>query len=111
MHLSHPSGEIHVVVITRGPGKDFDDRDHLMLRLLRPHLDAALRRLAFPTPRLTPRETEVLRLVREGLTDGQVAHRLAISEATVGKHLQHIYARTGAQSRVQALSLCSAALD
>jgi len=52
-----------------------------------------------------------LRLVRDGLTESQIARRLAISEATAGKHLQHVYARTGAQSRVQALSLCSIALD
>jgi DNA-binding CsgD family transcriptional regulator len=111
VHLSHPSDELQVVFLSRLHGSDFDDRDHLILRLLRPHLDTALRRLAFPAPRLTPRETEVLRLVRDGLTDSQIARRLAISEATIGKHLQHVYARTGAQSRVQALSLCSAALD
>jgi DNA-binding CsgD family transcriptional regulator len=111
VHLSHPPDEIQVVFLSRLHGRDFDDRDHLILRLLRPHLDAALRRIALPTPRLTPRETEVLRLVRDGLTDRQIARRLAISEATVGKHLQHVYARTGAQSRVQALSLCGAALD
>jgi DNA-binding CsgD family transcriptional regulator len=111
VHLSHPPHEIQVVFLSRLGGSDFDDHDHLILRLLRPHLDAAFHRIAFPTPRLTSRETEVLRLVRDGLTDSQIARRLAISEATVGKHLQHIYARTGAQSRVQALSLCSTALD
>ena len=111
VHLSHPPDEIQVVFLSRLDGSDFDDRDHLILRLLRPHLDAALRRIAFPVPRLTPRETEVLQLVRDGLTDAQIARRLVITEATVGKHLQHIYARTGAQSRVQALTLCSAALD
>ena len=111
VHLSHPADEIQVIFVSRLDGGDFDDRDHLILRLLRPHLDAAFRRIAFPAPRLTPREAEVLRLVRDGLTDSQIARLLAISEATVGKHLQHVYARTGAQSRVQALSLCGAALD
>ena len=82
-----------------------------MLRLLRPHLDAALRRLTCPPPRLTRREVDVLRLVRDGLTDAQIARRLPISEETVGKHLQHIYAHSGAQSRVQVLTLCATALD
>jgi DNA-binding CsgD family transcriptional regulator len=99
------------VFLSKLDGRDFSDRDHLVLRLLRPHLDAALRRLTRPPPQLTPREVEVLRLVNDGLTDAQIAHRLAISEDTVGKHLQHIYARSGAQSRVQALNLCATALD
>ena len=83
----------------------------MVLRLLRPHLDAALRRLAFPTPKLTPRETAVLRCVRDGDSNIQIARRLGITEATVEKHLQHIYNRTGAQSRIQALNLCSPALE
>jgi DNA-binding NarL/FixJ family response regulator len=111
VHLSHPADELHVVFLSRLDGGDFSDRDHLVLRLLRPHLDAALRRLARPAPPLTPRQVEVLRLVRDGLTDAQIARRLAISEATVGKHLQHVYTLSGAQSRVQVLTLCAAALD
>jgi DNA-binding CsgD family transcriptional regulator len=111
VHLTAPPGELHVVCFSRGPGRDFDDRDRLVLRLLRPHLDAAFRRLAFPAPRLTPREAEVMRLVRDGLGNAQIARALGVSEATVGKHLEHVYTRTGAQSRVQALNLCAAALD
>lgn len=111
VHLSHPAGQIHVVVLSRSPGLDFDARDRLVLRLLRPHLDAALRRLAFPTPRLTPRETDVMRLVRDGMSNTQIARCLGVSAATVGKHLENVYAKTGAQSRVQALNLCALALD
>ena len=72
MEPSHNAGEMSVVVISRGPGRDFDDRDHLTLRLLRPHVDAALRRLILPPPQLTSREREVMLLVRDGLTDAQV---------------------------------------
>jgi len=111
VHLPHPADELHVVFLSRLDGGDFSDRDHLVLRLLRPHLDAALRLLARPAPPLTPRQVEVLRLVRDGLTDAQIARRLAISEATVGKHLQHVYTLSGAQSRVQVVTLCAAALD
>jgi DNA-binding CsgD family transcriptional regulator len=111
VHLSHRQGQMHVVCLSRGGGRDFSARDHLVLRLLRPHLDAAFRRMAFPLPRLTPREADVLRCVRDGLGNTQVARRLRISEATVEKHLEHIYARTGARSRVQALAICSAVLD
>jgi len=111
LELSHPSDEMSVVVFSRGPGRDFGERDRLLLRLLRPHVDAALRRAGRPRPRLTGRERGVLLLVREGLTDAQVARRLGIAEATVGKHLEHVYARVGARSRVQVLALCADELD
>lgn len=110
VHLSHPPGELHVVYLSRVRGRDFDARDHLVLELLRPHLDAALQRLVLPPVELTKRETEVMRCVRDGLSNSQVARRLGIAEATVEKHLEHVYARTGARSRVQALNLCATAL-
>lgn len=86
-----------------GPGRDFDERDRLLLRLLRPHLDAAFARVGLEAPRLTAREHEVLRLVREGMTNQQIARRLGVRPTTVAKHLEHLYARTGARSRVQVL--------
>jgi DNA-binding CsgD family transcriptional regulator len=111
VHLSHRPGQLHVVSLCRGRGRDFSSRDHLVLQLLQPHLDSAFRRSAFPAPPLTPRETEVMRWVREGCGNTQIARRMGISEGTVEKHLEHIYARTGARSRVQALNVCAAALD
>jgi DNA-binding CsgD family transcriptional regulator len=109
--LGHPHGEIQDVIVCRWLGPDFNDRDHVILRLLRPHLDVALHRLAYPAPRLTPRELEVLRYVRDGMPSHQIAHALDIAESTVIKHLEHIYARTGAHSRTQAVQLCLSALD
>lgn len=111
VHLSHPAGQVHVVFLSRGPGRDFDERDHLVLRLLRPHLDAAFRRIGFSAPRLTPREAEVLRLVRDGMTNQQIARRMRVRPTTVAKHLEHVYVRTGARSRVQALEICRDVLD
>jgi DNA-binding CsgD family transcriptional regulator len=111
VELSHPSDEMSVVVLSRGDGRDFDDRDHLVLRLLRPHLDAAVRRVARPATALTDRERQVMLLVRDGLTDAQVARRLGVAEATVSKHLEHVYAKSGARSRVQAVAVCAPALE
>jgi DNA-binding NarL/FixJ family response regulator len=51
---------------------------------------------------LTPRETEVLRLVREGLANKQIARRLGISERTVKAHLTSVFARIGVPDRTQA---------
>ena len=111
VHLTHPDGEIQVVVMSRCRGRDFDERDHVVLRLLRPHLDAAFRHVTGMAPRLTPREVAVLRLVREGWTNQQIARQLGVRETTVAKHLEHVYARSGARNSVHALTLCGAALQ
>lgn len=54
------------------------------------------------SPALTPREREVLALVREGLANKQIARRLGISERTVKAHLTAIFAALGVQDRTQA---------
>jgi DNA-binding NarL/FixJ family response regulator len=51
---------------------------------------------------LSPREREVLALVREGLANKQVARRLGITERTVKAHLTSIFARIGVTDRTQA---------
>ena len=51
---------------------------------------------------LTPRETEVLALVRVGLANKQIARRLGISERTVKAHLSSAFQRIGARDRTQA---------
>lgn len=102
--LGHPPGQTNVLLLERAGGPDFDDRDHLILALLRPHLAAATRRLTAPAPKLTPREREVLTLVRQGLTNHSVARRLRVSPHTVRKHLENAYSRLGVQSRAAAVA-------
>lgn len=51
---------------------------------------------------LTTRETEVLRLVKDGLANKQIARRLDISERTVKAHLTSAFARIGVADRTQA---------
>jgi DNA-binding NarL/FixJ family response regulator len=51
---------------------------------------------------LTPRETEVLRLVTAGKTNQEIGGQLAISEKTVEKHLREIFIKLGVASRVEA---------
>ena len=48
------------------------------------------------------RETEVLRLVAAGLTDGEIAERLVLSPRTVHAHLRTIYRKLGVTSRTAA---------
>jgi DNA-binding CsgD family transcriptional regulator len=51
---------------------------------------------------LSGREVEVLRLVAQGLTDGQVAERLFLSPRTVSTHLRAIYNKLGVDNRTAA---------
>ncbi|GGY29415.1 response regulator [Streptomyces omiyaensis] len=52
-----------------------------------------LRRRRDPLAALTPREREVLGLVAEGHSNGEVARRLVVTEAAVGKHIGNILAK------------------
>jgi LuxR family maltose regulon positive regulatory protein len=53
---------------------------------------------------VTTREQAVLRLLSEGLTNGEIAARLCVSPGTVKSHLTNIYAKLGVRSRVQAVA-------
>jgi LuxR family maltose regulon positive regulatory protein len=54
---------------------------------------------------LTPREHEVLDLVRQGLTNREIARTLWIAESTVKVHVRHVLEKLGARSRTEAASL------
>jgi DNA-binding CsgD family transcriptional regulator len=58
-----------------------------------------------PNVQLTLREHEVLRLVRRGLTNEEIACRLGISRRTVEAHLRTLYHKTGAARRGQLMVL------
>lgn len=51
---------------------------------------------------LTAREIDVLRLVARGLSSKEIATELVISPKTARNHIEHIYVKTGATSRVAA---------
>ena len=56
-----------------------------------------------PDPSLTRRESEVLQLLAEDLTTEELAERLAVSRVTVRNHIQHLLAKLGVHSRLEAI--------
>jgi DNA-binding NarL/FixJ family response regulator len=52
-------------------------------------------------PRLTDRETEILRLVAKGLSSRQIAERLVLSHRTVQNHTQNVLAKLQLHNRVE----------
>jgi DNA-binding NarL/FixJ family response regulator len=52
---------------------------------------------------LSARESEVLKLVSEGLTNKEIAYRLGLSERTIQFHLNSIFNKTGTSSRTEAV--------
>lgn len=54
---------------------------------------------------LTPRQTDVLQLLAEGLTNAQIADRIFVSTRTVDHHVSAILTQLKAQSRVEAVDI------
>lgn len=116
--LEAPLDHTKVFQFNRPDGPDFDERDCLVLDVLRPLFESryawwAARHTTPETAvgertlRLTPREHEVLELVAEGLTNAQIAGRLWISAGTVRRHLENAYGKLGVHSRTAAVRAAS----
>lgn len=102
------------LILARGTGRDFSERDRALLTLLRPHMYsaflAAVERRREPV-QLTERQQEVMRLVAGGYTNGQIARRLHVSTATVAKHLENVFTRLGVTNRTAAAARLRPDLD
>ena len=54
---------------------------------------------------LTTREVEVLKLIKAGCSNQDIAEQLVISIPTVKRHISNIYAKLGVKSRTQAVAI------
>jgi DNA-binding NarL/FixJ family response regulator len=57
-----------------------------------------------PPDGLTQREVEILGLIAQGLTNGEIAERLFLSNHTIKTHINRIFAKTGSRDRVAAIA-------
>ena len=55
---------------------------------------------------LTPRETQIARLVADGLVNKEIATKLSISEWTVSTHMRRIFAKLGVETRAAMVLRC-----
>jgi DNA-binding CsgD family transcriptional regulator len=58
-----------------------------------------------PRPTLTPRESEIVALVAEGRTNGEIGRQLFISTKTVSVHVSNILGKLGASGRTEAAAI------
>jgi DNA-binding NarL/FixJ family response regulator len=56
---------------------------------------------------LSPREEEILELVRQGLTNAEIAQTLFVSVSTVKVHVRHIFEKLGVRTRTEAVAVTS----
>ena len=82
-----------------GAGHELEVAARLLAGLGEAGIDGADPR---PAAGLSARELEVLRLIAEGLTNGEIATRLVLSEHTVHRHVTNILRKLGVSSRVAA---------
>src|SRR5689334_18071742 len=72
--------------------------------------DAPANQTMPPTPGsiepLTPRETQIARLVADGFVNKEIASKLSISEWTVSTHMRRIFAKLGVETRAAMVLRC-----
>ncbi|MBY5748019.1 response regulator transcription factor [Rhizobium leguminosarum] len=72
-------------------------------RYISPSMRAKVEKTLLDRPAsLTPRETEVMELVAEGLTNKHIARRLNLQEKTIKHHMTEILLKLGASNRTEA---------
>lgn len=106
LHAFHGERALGDLRIWRSRGRgDFGEHEKSLLDLIEPAFAGALQRAqradAEPAawPQLSPREQEVARAVREGLTDKDIARRMAVGVPTVRTYLKRIFAKLGIERR------------
>lgn len=98
LKTSDPSTVVTAVRVAAGGGAYFDPQiAHIVLR----ELGSARKSPGLDSP-LTPRETDVLRLIAEGKSNAEIAEQLYLSLGTIKGHIRDILDKLSASDRTQA---------
>jgi transcriptional regulator EpsA len=116
------ASEIETLFVFASPGECISERQRSCIDLLLPHLHSTYLRVqsyeressdtrsaptvhgAYTRTTITDREEEILRWVREGMSNHQIGIELGISPLTVKNHVQKILRKLGAANRAQAVA-------
>jgi DNA-binding CsgD family transcriptional regulator/methylmalonyl-CoA mutase cobalamin-binding subunit len=93
-----------VMIVLGGPGLPQATTATFGADLVSDDLGEVLALLATFDSALTDRERQVLSAVADGLTNGDIAHLLAVAPATVKSHLDNIFAKTQTEHRAAAVA-------
>ena len=103
-----PDGQLHHrLLLWRFSGRDFTERDCLLLSLIQPRLaalHATVQRREAGGVDLTPRQWDLIRMIAAGNTNRQIASQLGLSEGTVRTHCEHIFQRLHVTNRIAAVA-------
>lgn len=103
-------GRLAFDVFNRLGARLFADRTDALLRSLGSRSRAVSRRPAAAVSSLTPRERDVLALLRDGLTNTEIGSRLFISAKTAEHHVGRVLAKLGVRSRAEAAAVAATVL-
>ncbi len=98
-------------ILTRylGHSRRFDEVAARRNRLQEPPTKGEVIPLPAPVRRLeqepTPRESQVLQLISDGLVNREIGEHLFLSEETVKSHVRHLLAKLQARSRAHAVAI------
>jgi LuxR family maltose regulon positive regulatory protein len=104
--------------LARALASDSSGKRHILRVLQRSRDEALLRKAGLSTPRqyglgerLSPRELEVIDLMKQGLSNKEIGDALFISTATAKVHVRHVLQKLRARTRAQAVARYAAEME
>jgi DNA-binding CsgD family transcriptional regulator len=96
-------GVISSLELFRAPGEGFTGRERLLVALLHEELANDWNRTRARSPKLTPRQRQVLGLLADGASEKEIAFALGVSTHTAHDHVKALHRAFGARSRGELL--------